>query len=230
MRDVNVGWGEKRVLSKLNWTVYPLEHWLIRGPNGAGKTTLLELVTGDNPQVFCNHVALFGKRRGTGETLWDIRRRLGIVSHRLHLEYRMVGDTTVEGVLVSAFHDSIGLYETPTDSETQAARRWLALAGMEDRGHRPFGSLSFGEQRMALILRGAVKSPPLLILDEPCHGLDRPSRALVLALLETIAETRTSTLLHVTHDPTEVLRCEGRVLEFVGAGGGYEVRVSGAKG
>jgi molybdate transport system ATP-binding protein len=214
MRDVNVGWGEKRVLCHLNWTVLPGEHWLIRGPNGAGKTTLLELITGDNMQVFSNDVSIFGKRRGSGETLWDIRSRLGIVSHRLHLEYRRVGDTPLEAVLISGFYDSIGLYEVPGDREKAAAKQWLALAGLDARRNEPFKALSYGEQRVALILRGAVKSPPLLILDEPCHGLDTEGRSLVLDLMDTVAALGASTLLHVTHDPTEVRPFEKHVLEM----------------
>jgi molybdate transport system ATP-binding protein len=202
------------VLDRINWTLYEGEHWLIRGPNGAGKTTLLELITGDNMQVFSNEIYLFGKRRGTGETLWDLRKKLGIVSHRLHLEYRMVGGVPLETVLISGFHDSIGLYEAASDAERLAARKWLRLSRLERRAGEPFSSLSYGEQRAALILRAAVKCPPILILDEPCHALDEQSRRMVLDLLETIAEQRTSTLLHVTHDPTEALPCEKHVFEF----------------
>ncbi|MBQ9539586.1 MAG: ATP-binding cassette domain-containing protein, partial [Treponema sp.] len=115
--NVNVGWDEHRVLVNLNWEVRKGEHWLIRGPNGSGKTTILELITGDNMQVFREDVSLFGRRRGTGETIWDIKRQLGIVSYRLHVEYRMVGGTDLESVIVSGFHDSIGLYELATDFE-----------------------------------------------------------------------------------------------------------------
>ncbi|MDR3312327.1 MAG: ATP-binding cassette domain-containing protein [Spirochaetaceae bacterium] len=215
MRNVNVGWGDKRVLVSFSWAVAAGEHWLIRGPNGAGKTTLLELITGDNPQAFCNDVRLFGKKRGSGETLWDIRRNLGIVSHRLHVEYRMVGSTPVDRVIISGFHDSIGLYEAPVDTETLAARRWLEIASLARLADEPFSALSYGEQRAVLILRGAVKCPPLLILDEPCHGLDEGSRRMVLDLLETIAGAGTSTLLHVTHDPAEALSAEKRELEFL---------------
>jgi molybdate transport system ATP-binding protein len=214
MRGVNVGWGENRVLRDFTWRVDEGEHWFIRGPNGAGKTTLLELITGDNLQVFSNDVRLFGARRGSGETLWDIRRQLGIVSYRLHLEYRMVGGTSVEDTVVSGFHDSIGLYEPKTDLEKIAARKWLASAGFAGRENAPFSSLSYGEQRAALILRAVVKCPPLLILDEPCHALDEDARRMILDLLEIVAEEGGSTMLHVTHDPTEMLGFERRILEL----------------
>lgn len=211
---VNVGWGDHHVLVDLTWEVQKGVHWFIRGPNGSGKTTLLELITGDNMQVFREQVFLFGKKRGTGETIWDIKRQLGIVSYRLHVEYRMVGGTELQDVIISGFHDSIGLYETPGDFEVATARAWLKLAGFEGREHQTFGELSYGEQRAILILRAAVKTPRVLILDEPCHGLDEDYRQKILDLLDTVANTGTTTLLHVTHDPTERLECEKNILEL----------------
>ena len=214
MNNVNVGWGDNRVLIDLNWKLNQGEHWLIRGPNGSGKTTFLELITGDNMQVFSNDIKLFGKRRGSGETIWDIKRKLGIVSYRLHVEYRMVGSTTLENVIISGFRYSIGLYEAATDVEKDAAKKWLSLGGFENREKESFSSISYGEQRAILILRAAVKCPPILILDEPCHGLDENYRQKILDLIEIIAQSGTTTLLHVTHDPSEVLPCEKNILEF----------------
>ena len=214
MHDVNVGWGDTRVLKNLNWTLKKGQHWLIRGPNGSGKTTLLELITGDNQQVFCNDVRLFGARRGSGETIWDIKHKLGIVSYRMHVEYRMVSSSLRE-VIMSGFHDSIGLYQTPGDVEIEAAEKWLKLGGFEGRGRESFNSLSYGEQRAILILRAAVKCPPVMILDEPCHGLDDAFREKILSLLEIIAQSGTTTMLHVTHEESEVLSCEHHVLTLL---------------
>lgn len=215
MNDVNVGWGDHQVLRHLNWKLVRGEHWLVRGPNGSGKTTLLELITGDNMQVFSNDVRIFGNRRGSGETIWDIKKRLGIVSYRMHVEYRMLGGTSLLAVIISGFRDSIGLYgENPTDLEIASAKKWLALGGFEGRESENFGSLSYGEQRAILILRSAVKSPEILILDEPCHGLDEQYRAKILQLMELIGNGGTTTMLHVTHDPSEVLPCEKHILEL----------------
>ncbi|MBQ7158520.1 MAG: ATP-binding cassette domain-containing protein [Treponema sp.] len=214
LNKVNVGWDDHMVLRDMDWSVLPNQHWLIRGPNGSGKTTLLELITGDNKQVYSNDVWLFGHKRGTGETIWDIKKHLGIVSYRLHVEYRMVGGTDLLRVIISGFHDSIGLYEPPTDTEIAAAKKWLALAGFTGREDESFSSLSYGEQRAILIIRAAVKQPKVLILDEPCHGLDEDYRQKILDLLESIAETKTTTLLHVTHDPSEALPCEKHILEL----------------
>ena len=212
--DVNVGWGDHHVLVNLNWLVERGKHWFIRGPNGSGKTTLLELITGDNMQVFREKVFLFGKRRGSGETIWDIKKQLGIVSYRLHVEYRMVGGTELQDVIVSGFYDSIGLYQQASDFERATARAWLKLAGFAGRESESFSSLSYGEQRAILILRAAVKMPRLLILDEPCHGLDENYRDKILELLKRVAATGTTTLLHVTHDPSERLECEKNILEL----------------
>jgi molybdate transport system ATP-binding protein len=126
----------------------------------------------------------------------------------------MVGGTDLQGVIVSGFKDSIGLYEKAGDFELAAADAWLKLAGFAGREKESFASLSYGEQRAVLILRSAVKSPRLLILDEPCHGLDENYRGKILDLLQTVAETGTTTLLHVTHDMEEILPCEKNVLEL----------------
>lgn len=215
LKNVNVGWDGKLVLKNLSWKLKKGEHWLIQGPNGCGKTTLLELITGDNKQVYCNDVTIFGIKRGSGESIWDIKKHLGIISYRLHVEYRMVGNTSIQNVIISGFKDSIGLYETPTDVEIQIAKKWLSLAGFEGRELESFGSLSYGEQRAVLILRSVVKSPKILILDEPCHGLDENYRKKILNLMELIAEKGKTTMLHVTHDITEILSCEKHTLQFV---------------
>ena len=214
MTNVNVGWGDNHVLQNLSWQLNKGEHWLIQGPNGSGKTTFLELITGDNMQVFANDVWLFGAKRGSGESIWDIKKQLGIVSYRLHVEYRMLGGTSLLNVIISGFRDSIGLYGGATDMEISAAKKWLALGGFAGRENENFGSLSYGEQRAILIIRATVKSPKVLILDEPCHGLDQQFRSKVLNLLEIIGEQNTTTMLHVTHDPSEVLSCEHHVLEL----------------
>lgn len=214
MEGIRVQWDERQVLKDISWTVKKGEHTLIQGPNGCGKTTLLELITGDNQQVYCNDVFLFGKKRGSGETIWDIKAKLGIVSYKLHLEYRLVSDLRVLDVVVSGFYDSIGLYTAAQETQMRSACQWLSLAGFIEKKDERFSALSYGQQRSVLILRAVVKCPPLLILDEPCHALDAQSRSFVLSLLEKIAKTGKTTLLHVTHDPTEILPCENHVFQF----------------
>ncbi len=214
MKNVTVEWSGKKVLDNLSLVLRKGEHLLIRGPNGSGKTTLLELITGDNPQVFRNEVYLFGSRRGSGETIWELKEKMGIVSYRLHLDYRYFPDLSLEEILVSGLHDTIGLYQQCGDEEFRLAVKWLQMAGFGGREKEKFATLSYGEQRAILIVRAAIKCPPLLILDEPCHGLDTDHCLKILDLLEAIAEGGGSTLLHVTHDPTEQLSCEKNILEL----------------
>lgn len=215
MNHVTVGWADTRVLTDFSWTLYSGEHWLVKGPNGSGKTTFLELITGDNMQVFSNDISLFGKRRGSGETVWEIKKRLGIVSHRLHIEHTMLSSITIEQVIVSGFFDSIGLYEIPSDKQIMKTDMYLKLAGFYEKKQHAFLSLSYGEQRIVLILRAVVKSPDILILDEPCQGIDSVWKEKILSLLTHIANNERSTLIHVTHDISEQGRFEHKLLELL---------------
>lgn len=214
MENVTVEWSGRKILDSVTWTLQDGEHWLIRGPNGSGKSTFLELITGDNPQVFRNKIGIFGKPRGSGETIWEIKEKMGIVSYKLHVEYRMVGDLDVESVIMSGYHDTIGLYRQKDSGERVRAGQWMALAGLSESAGKRFADISFGEQRAALIVRAMVKCPALLILDEPCHGLDERHRERILDLLEEIGNSGLTTMLHVTHDPGEVLPCERKILEL----------------
>ena len=215
MENVFVKWGEVSVLENLSWEVFEGEHTLVLGPNGCGKTTLLELITGDNPQVYCNDVYIFGRKRGTGESIWDIKKELGIVSYNLHLEYRLLGSVSVEKVLLSGFYDSIGLYEVPKLSQTKKVEAWLSFANMSDLLTKDFSKLSYGLQRAVLILRALIKTPKLLILDEPCHGLSIEERSFVLKLISLIGNENHTTIIHVTHDEDEYLDFEKKIFRFL---------------
>ncbi|MDU7099719.1 MAG: molybdate ABC transporter ATP-binding protein ModF, partial [Enterobacter sp.] len=178
LRDGVVSYDDRAILNHLNWTVNPGEHWQIVGPNGAGKSTLLSLITGDHPQGYSNDLTLFGRRRGSGETIWDIKKHIGYVSSSLHLDYRV--STTVRNVILSGYFDSIGIYQAVSDKQHKLAQQWLDILGMDNRvADAPFHSLSWGQQRLALIVRALVKHPTLLILDEPLQGLDPLNRQLI---------------------------------------------------
>ena len=183
----------------LDWTISPGEHWQVTGPNGSGKTCLLSLITGDHPQCYVNDIKVFGFQRGNGESIWQIKQHIGYISTALQWEYRV--STSVRNAIVSGFFDSIGLYSKASDAQKAIADQWLDVLGMRDMADAPFTGLSFGEQRLVLIARAMVKHPPLLILDEPCLGLDEMNRQLVLALIERIC--RSSCLLYTSPSPRD---------------------------
>lgn len=212
MRNVRVAYGEAVILDGLNWNVRHGENWAVVGPNGSGKSTLLSLITGDNLQVYANQVSLFGKKRGEGECIWTIRQKIGVVSPELQLRYRKPG--SVREVVFSGFFDSIGLYRRPDTEQEKLAERWLNILGMRDKADRPFSRLSYGEKRLALIVRAMVKSPELLILDEPCQGLDGANRERVLALMEGIGKGTETDLIYVTHREEELIPCIHHVLRL----------------
>ncbi|SDS00048.1 molybdate transport system ATP-binding protein [Halopseudomonas sabulinigri] len=197
LKDATIKYGDTVIVNKLNWTIEPGQHWQLSGPNGSGKTGVLSLITGDHPQCYTNDIYVFGFQRGNGESIWQIKQFIGYVSTTLQWEYRV--STSCKNVIISGFHDSIGLYSKSSDNQKKIADQWLALLGMTSRADQPFNKLSYGDQRLLLIARAMVKHPPLLILDEPCLGLDDMNRQLVLALIEKICQRSETTVLYVNH-------------------------------
>ena len=215
-----ISYNDKPILHGLTWHVNPGEHWQIIGENGAGKSTLLSLITGDHPQGYSNDLTLFGRRRGSGETIWDIKRHIGYVSNSIHQEYRVA--TSVLNVIISGFHDSIGLYQTPSDRQIQLAYEWLALLGFPTQtAQQPFHSLSWGQQRLVLIARALVKHPAMLILDEPLQGLDGLNRLLVLRFIDVMLKQGNTQLLFVTHHQEDAPACITHRLTFIPENGKY---------
>ncbi len=222
MKNVTVQYGEKVVLDNLSWEVRKGEHWKITGPNGAGKTTLLNLICGENQQAYCNDITLFGRRRGTGETVWEIKEKVGIISPALQLSYRVSASARM--CIVSGLFDSIGVYDKVSPLQRALADRWLGYLGLEEKAERPLRRLSYGEQRLLLIARGLIKHPPLLILDEPCQGLDDHNRLKVLNLLGEFACQSESTLLYVTHHEEDRIQGIERHLQFVPTEKGFTLQ------
>ena len=190
-------YADTRVFAHLDLQVYAGDHTLITGPNGCGKSTLLHIITGDNPHCYTNELYLFGRRRGSGESIWDIKKHMGIVSPELHRNYRVPGSCLE--VVLSGYFDSIGLYDKVTGGQAVQARKWLSFINLSHLETTPFRRLAYGEQRLILIARALIKEPPLLILDEPTQGLDGGSRAALLDFLEKAARTSPVTILYVSH-------------------------------
>ncbi|GAC17168.1 molybdate ABC transporter ATP-binding protein ModF [Paraglaciecola arctica] len=203
LTNAKVRYADNIIFSNLNWTIQSQQHWQVTGPNGSGKTCLLNLITGDHPQCYVNDIFVFGYQRGSGESIWEIKQYIGYLSNAFHLDYRV--NCSLLHVVLSGFYDSIGLYQQATKNQVILAKQWLTLMGLDAQAATPFQELSFGDQRIALIARAMVKHPALLILDEPCNGLDDINRLKVLALIELLAREGSTTLLYVNHHQEDVI-------------------------
>ena len=197
MKNVNVGYGEKTILKNINWGVKKRERWLLCGPNGAGKSTLLSLVTADNPQAYANEIYLFDKRRGTGESIWDIKKKIGYLSPELHLFFDQA--STCFETVASGLFDTIGLFRKLSDDDIQQVYDWIEFMGLTKLCDKRLYQLSTGEQRMVLLARAFVKNPPMLILDEPCQGIDHERQSMLLQLINEVCLAGNKTLVFVTH-------------------------------
>ena len=199
---VSIRYGARTILKDLDWTVMQGERWSLSGQNGSGKSTLLSLVCADNPQAYACDISLFGHRRGSGESIWDIKKHIGYVSPEMHRSYRQ--DIPAIRIVASGLQDSVGLYVKPKEGEYEICRWWMSIFGIEHLADRTFLKMSSGEQRLVLLARAFVKDPDLLILDEPLHGLDNTNRRLVKDIIEAFCQRPDKTLIFVTHYQEEL--------------------------
>ncbi|MCH5182159.1 MAG: ATP-binding cassette domain-containing protein [Prevotellaceae bacterium] len=210
--NVSVSYDGRDILRRIDWTVRRGERWALIGENGAGKSTLLSLVCADNPQAYALSVSLFGCRRGTGESIWDIKRRIGYASSELAYTYQR--PIAVADVVADGFFDTVGAFRRPTAAQREVALSWLCAFGLHGADSRDFRTLSLGEQRLALLARAFVKEPELLVLDEPFQGLDRHNMEQARAVVERYMEDKSKTLVMVTHCDEELPPCINRILKL----------------
>lgn len=203
--DVTIRYGQRTILHHLNWTIRRGDCWALTGENGSGKSALLSLICADNPQAYACDIRLFGKQRGSGESIWQIKKRIGYVSPEMHRSYQH--NITAIQVVGSGLKDTVGLYTRLNDTDRQRCRWWMHLFGVDTLEQRPFLSLSSGEQRMILLARAFVKDPELLILDEPLHGLDAPNSQLARDIIQTYSQRPNKTIIMVTHYEEELPPC-----------------------
>jgi molybdate transport system ATP-binding protein len=205
MVDINVRYHNNTVLKNIQWTVQEGENWIVSGPDGAGKTSLLKLITGDNLQAYANNIILFGHAKGSGESVWDIKQKIGWVSSDLHSKY----PPNIKGaeVVYSGFFDSVGLFRAATSEQKQQAEHWLSMLDIDHLAGENYGELSHGQRQMLLIARAIVKAPRLLLLDEPCEGLDLANRRKILKIIDFIGFQTPSTIVYATLEEEEALSC-----------------------
>ena len=204
-KKVSIRYGDRTILKDLDWTVLQGEHWSLSGQNGSGKSTLLSLVCADNPQSYACDISLFGHKRGSGESIWDIKRRIGYVSPEMHRSYKQ--NIPAIQIVASGLKDTVGLYVRPSEAEREQCRKWLNIFGIGHLADRKFMEMSSGEQRLVLLARAFVKEPDLLILDEPLHGLDDNNRMMVKEIVDKYCEDCSRTLIYVTHYQEELPNC-----------------------
>jgi len=210
MIDVNISYGEKQVLKNINWEVKPGEKWLLQGHNGSGKSTLLSLITGDHPQAYANNFYLFGNKRGSGESIWDLKKRMGLISPELHWYFDPA--STVKHSIISGFYDSSGLFTEPDYKKRTQAAELISYFGLEEYQDMLLNQLPLGKQRLALLARTIIKNPELLILDEPCQGLDQQQTQYFNQLVDELCKNGT-TLIYVGHFESQLPACiEKRIL------------------
>ena len=205
MNKVSIRYGERTILKDLDWRIMNGERWVLSGQNGAGKSTLLSLICADNPQGYACDISLFGHRRGTGESIWEIKRHIGYVSPEMHRSYHR--DIAALRIVASGLKDTVGLYVQSTEEEREQCRWWMRIFGIEHLADRSFLKMSSGEQRLVLLARAFVKDPELLILDEPLHGLDRANRHLAKDVIEAFCKRKNKTLIFVSHYKEERPAC-----------------------
>lgn len=202
MHDVSIRYGERTILKDLDWTVMNGERWSLSGQNGSGKSTLLSLICADNPQAYACDITLFDRPRGSGESIWDIKRHIGYVSPEMHRSYKR--NLPAIRIVASGLMDSVGLYAVPDSDDYEKCRWWMDIFGVAHLADRPFLQLSSGEQRLVLLARAFVKDPQLIVLDEPLHGLDLWNRRLVKDVIETFCQWPNKTMIMVTHYAEEL--------------------------
>ena len=202
MRNVEITYEEKKILHGIQWEVNKGDCWSLSGPNGAGKSTLLSLITGDNPQAYANEIYLFDRRRGTGESIWDIKKRIGFLSPELHLYFDP--SATCFQTVASGFFDTIGLFRMLSQDQERMVDEWFQYLDLSACKHRLLNQVPAGFQRLLLLARAMIKHPPLLVLDEPCQGLDGHHTEAVRQLIDTYCRQEGATLIFVSHYPEEL--------------------------
>lgn len=210
MSNVAVRYNEKIIFEQVNWNVQKGDKWQVKGANGSGKSTLLSLINGDNPQAYANEIFLFDKKRGTGESIWDIKQKIGYVSPELHWYFDK--SISVFETIASGFFDTMGLYRRLSEEQEMHIAKWLAVFNLSEQAFTLLSHLPVSRQRLVMLIRALIKNPALLILDEPCQGLDDQQTTDFVYLIDHFCQDKT--LIYVSHYDHEVPSCINKKLEL----------------
>mgnify|MGYP003333643971 CR=1 FL=1 len=205
MNNVSISYNEKIILKAISWKVKKGERWCLSGHNGSGKSTLVSLITADNPQAYANDIFIFDREKGSGESIWDIKKHIGFVSPELHLFFDR-GFTSFD-IIASGLFDTIGLFRKINPEQENKVTKWMEALKIIDLKNRYLNQLSLGQQRLVMLARALVKAPPLLILDEPCQGLDPDQTSFFRSLIDVICEKTSTTLIYISHFKEDIPKC-----------------------
>ena len=202
IKNGHIRYGDRRILENFNWKINKGERWVLTGPNGSGKSLLLSMVCADNPQGYANDIILFDRKRGSGESIWEIKNNIGYVSPEMQLFFKSM--SSVREIIIQGLRNSLNRYSKPTENEIGLADEWMNIIGIGHLADRKFSELSAGEQRLVLVIRAMIKQPQLLVLDEPLHGLDTRNKEKIKRLITLLVERNETTLILVTHYASEI--------------------------
>lgn len=212
MKGVNISYGDKHILKDINWSVKPGQRWALLGHNGAGKSTLLSLINADNPQAYANNITLFGRRRGSGESIWEVKKKIGFVSGDLANFFPT--DQTCLQIIESGFYDTMGLFRKPSPENSKIINLWMQYLGIEAHATTLFSRAGANVKQLCLLVRALVKNPPLLILDEPCFGMDAAQKLFFKAIIDHICNHSRLALIYVSHYKEELPGCINHTLKL----------------
>jgi iron complex transport system ATP-binding protein len=207
----NVSWnrGDKTILHKIDWQVRNGEHWCLLGLNGSGKTTLLNMING---YIWPTEgkMSVLGKTFGEFD-LRELRKSIGWVS--TSLQQKLYGSETALKIVLSGKFATIGLYDQTDEEDMNKAESLMRSLGCASLIMRAYDTLSQGERQRVLIARALMASPKLLVLDEPCTGLDVFAREQLLHMIAAVARQKEApTIVYVTHHVEEILPCFTKML------------------
>lgn len=201
LKNLGLKAGRHYLLKDINWQIHRGEHWVVFGMNGSGKTTLLSIIAGFNNDTH-GELKIMGVAY-TRQNILALRRRIGWVSSSFF--DKCLSQETVLDIVLSGLSGTFGVSGAISDKDVLKAKGLLDELHLHDKSGTSFVLLSKGERQNVLIARALIAEPEILVLDEPCTGLDVFAREYLLSTLRTLARQTNVTIIYVTHYTEEIL-------------------------